>query len=110
MKTQEVVNRLNELATRLPRITTTLALQRIPIDLSELQSVTGYDKYGQLNSEGGLNVTFHLGCGAGSATMNFVDLINALCDDGSISYKIDGEGRIRFEVGPNWYPYPTTAR
>jgi hypothetical protein len=101
MKAQEVVDRLNELAERLPRIVITMILQSIPIDPAELKDVNGWNEFGTNKDKPPLNITFNLGF-SGLYMMNFVNLISGLCDDASISYKIDGE-KVRFETGPSFY-------
>lgn len=100
MKVQEVVDGLNMLAERLPRIVTTMILQTIPIDLSELKDVSGWDERGVRSEQRALNVMFRFGHGS-SPTMSFADLISGMCDDGTITYKIEG-GKVRFDVGPGW--------
>jgi hypothetical protein len=103
VKAQELVDLLNELAGRLPRIVATLALQRVPIDVNELTGLSGRNQFGMLTGERPLNVCFFFTNNT-VPTMSFVDLLGGLCDDGTITVKVDKDGKAEFSVGVAWPP------
>jgi hypothetical protein len=96
MKAQELADGLNELARRMPRIVATLILQRIPIDMIELSKTSGFDVCGRLDMDNPrIFVTVNLD-GGNRSSMNFLDLICGLCDDGYVIATINDEGRVTF--------------
>lgn len=98
MDAELLVKRLNELAERLPRITATLAMQHIPIDLAELANVGGHDQFGHSTGQRPIPVKFNIGH-SGASTMSFVGLLCGLCDDANgVGWKFQTDGTIIFFV------------
>jgi hypothetical protein len=88
MKAQELVDLLNELLERMPRIVTTLELQKIPIDLCELMNGSSdVDKFGMENGKRKLHVTFEFGMG-NQPLINFAGLLGGLCEDDGITFSM----------------------
>ena len=89
---------LNELAERLPRITATLCLAKIKIDLGELAGAADAGSSATAIGRRRLPVTFDVH----TSEMSFVDLLNGmlLADESCVSSRLDAAGRVRFQEGP----------